>query len=63
MQYKNSIIIVEEKNDKVWIEIPISSDFDAAFPDYVNSNIKQTNSSHKVKLKLELVPKAFTVKW
>jgi hypothetical protein len=59
---KNVTAIVKAETSKVSIEVPIPSVLDAAFPVYINSNLKQTNSSHEAKLKLELVPKAISVR-
>jgi len=59
---KNVTTIVKAESSKVSIEVPIHSGLDAAFPVFINSNLKQTNSSHEAKLRLELVPKAFSAK-
>jgi len=59
---KNITSIVKTETSKVSIEVPIPSDFYEAFPVFINSNLKQTNSSHEAKLRLELVPKALSSK-
>ena len=59
---KNVTTIVKADTNKVSIEVPIPLNLDVAFPIYINSNLKQTNSSHESKLKLELVPKASSPK-
>jgi hypothetical protein len=59
---KNVTTIVKADTNQVSIEVPIPLNLDVAFPIYINSNLKQTNSSHESKLKLELVPKASSPK-
>ena len=59
---KNVTTIVKADTNKVSIEVPIPLNLDVVFPVYINSNLKQTNSSHESKLKLELVPKASSPK-
>ena len=55
---KNITSIIKAKTTKVSIEVTIPSEIDVVFPVYINSNLKQINSSHESKLKLQLVPKA-----
>ena len=59
---KNITKIVKADTNKVLIKVPVPSDLDTAFPIYINSNLKHTNSSHEAKLKLQLVPKASSAK-
>ncbi|NBR05517.1 MAG: hypothetical protein EBT92_07085 [Planctomycetes bacterium] len=55
---KNITTIVKADCSKVAIEIPIPSNVNVPFPVFVKSNLKQSNSSHEARLKLEMIPKA-----
>ncbi len=55
---KNSTTIVKADSSKVVIEVSMPANINAAFPVFINSNLKQANSSHEARLKLEMIPKA-----
>lgn len=55
---KNSTTIVKADSSKVVIEVSMPTNINAAFPVFINSNLKQANSSHEARLKLEMIPKA-----
>lgn len=59
---KNSTTIVKADSSKVVIEVSMPANINAAFPVFINSNLKQANSSHEARLKLEMVPKALSVR-
>lgn len=54
---KNTATIVKADSCKVAIEISVPTNLKSKFPVFINSNLKQSNSSHLAKLKLEMVPK------
>jgi hypothetical protein len=44
------------------IEVSVPANINAAFPVFINSNLKQANSSHEARLKLKMIPKASSFK-
>lgn len=57
-EIKNSTTIVKADINKVAIEVSMPANINAAFSVFINSNLKQANSSHEARLKLEMIPKA-----
>ncbi len=57
---KNTVTIVKADSSKVIIEIFIPTNLNTEFPVFIKSNLKQSDSSHEARLKLQMVPKSIS---